>query len=123
MTIANQQNLRKSAVLDNSKSFLTWALLLEVSFLVVGFPLVTIIVAAASLLAITLSSVMPSSVLLVASGLVATNIIVVFAAAGMLTAKGVHPHEVSWLDWLNKDDARLNDPIFASCPLTCDLQR
>lgn len=122
MTFANQQAVENTTLLDTLKSFLMWVLILEVSFLVVGFPLFTIIVAGAALLAVTLQSFMSSAVLIVATGLVGINLLAVCIASGLLVSRGVYPHEVSWLDWLKPDADPLNQPIYASCPLTCDIQ-
>lgn len=122
MAIATQQNLGKTAVLGALKSFLIWALILEVSFLVVGFPLVTIIAAGASLLAVALQCFMSASAVLLVAGTVLTvNLLGVFVGAALLTLKGVHPQDVSWLDWLHQDADPLHQPIYASCPLTCDI--
>lgn len=122
MTVANQQVVQNTTLLETLKSFLVWVLILEVSFLVVGFPLVTIIVAGAALLAVTLQSFMSSAVLVVATGLIVINLLAVCIASGLLVSRGVYPHEVSWLDWLKSDADPLNQPIYASCPLTCDIQ-
>ena len=121
MTFANQQVVQNTTLLGTLKSFLMWVLILEVSFLVVGFPLLTIIVAGAALLAVTLQSFMSSAVLVVATGLIGINLLAVFIVSGLLVSRGVYPHEVSWLDWLKSDADPLNQPIYASCPLTCDI--
>jgi hypothetical protein len=71
---------------------------------------------------VVLQSVLPmSSVLLVAGSLIGGNILAVFIGAAILTFKGIHPEEVSWLGWLRTQGSSEPEAIFASCPLTCSL--
>jgi len=106
------------------RSFLIWSFTLAVCLLVVGFPLVILMVTVGSLLAIILHAVLPvSSVLLVAGGIIGLNILAVLFGAGMLTFKGVHPDQVSWLRWLQGEENPGNTSIFASCPLTCGIEK
>ena len=124
MAIARTENIERSAFFFIAKSFLVWMLILEVCFLVIGFPVVTLIVAGASILAIALQPILPASaVLLVASFLVGANLLAVLLISAVLTAKGIHPQEVSWLGWLNQEPDPLETPIYAACPLTCSIER
>lgn len=106
------------------KSFLIWSFTLTVCLLVIGFPLIVLMMTVGALLAVILHSVLPvSSVLLVAGSMISLNVLAVFVGAGLLTAKGIHPQEVSWLRWLHGEDKPANTSVYASCPLTCELSR
>jgi hypothetical protein len=75
-----------------------------------------------ALSAIILQSVLPiSSVLLVAGMIIGINILAILISAALLTAKGVHPHEVSWLHWLHGEVKTSHQAVYASCPLTCGV--
>ncbi len=124
MQLVQKQNPGYLGSLFVVKSFLIWSFILTVCLLVVGFPLIVLMMTVGALSAIVLHSVLPgSSVLLVASTILSLNLIFILLSAGILAAKGIHPHEVSWLRWLQPDDATKHTPIFASCPLTCDIAR
>jgi hypothetical protein len=104
------------------KSFLVWSFTLTVCFLVVGFPLVVLMATIGVLATVILQSVLPiSAVLLVIGSLVGANILAVFIGASILTLKGIHPHEVSWLHWLQDNEHPSHSSVYASCPLTCGL--
>lgn len=104
------------------KSFLIWSFTLLVCLLVVGFPVVVVMMTVGSLMAIILQSILPvSAVLLVAGTIIGGTLMAILAAAAMLTAKGVHPQEVSWLTWLHGNEVVASESVFAACPLTCDL--
>lgn len=122
MALATQESLVKSYSLAMVKTFLIWTFTLGVCLLVVGFPLIVLMVTVGSLLAITLQSVLPiSAVLLVAGILISANVMAVLCGAAALTFKGIHPEEVSWLNWLHGKHDALHTSIYAACPLTCDL--
>ena len=122
MALANSQRLTGVNSLALIKSFLIWTFTLSVCLLVVGFPLVMLMVLVGSLLSIALQSIMPvSAVLLVAGVLIGANILAVMAGAAMLSAKGIHPHQVSWLRWLNGEANPVHKSVYAACPLTCDV--
>jgi uncharacterized membrane protein YhaH (DUF805 family) len=88
----------------------------------VGFPLVVLMMTVGALSAIILQSVLPiSSVLLVAGMIIGINILAILISAALLTAKGVHPHEVSWLHWLHGEVKTSHQAVYASCPLTCGV--
>lgn len=120
--LVQKQSLAQSYALSVVKSFLIWSFTLTVCLLVVGFPVGVLIVTVGALLALILQSVLPiSAVLVVAGSLVGFNVLVVLAGAAILTFKGVHPHEVRWLNWLHAKENQPKLPIYAACPLTCGL--
>ncbi len=123
MTLAPSSSFGKNYSLLMVKSFLIWSFTLTVCLLVVGFPLVVLMATVASLLSIVLQSIMPiSAVLLVAGSLIAFNVLAVILGAGVLTLKGIHPHEVRWLSWLHGEADDIHTSVYAACPLTCDLK-
>jgi hypothetical protein len=124
MVSAQSSNLGKTYSLLMIKSFLIWTFTLAVCLLVVGFPLVVLMATVGCLLSIVLQSVMPvSAVLLVAGGLIMCNVMAVLIAAGVLTAKGVHPTQIQWLSWLHGGETeQMQTSVYAACPLTCDLK-
>ncbi|MGB7518557.1 MAG: hypothetical protein WA896_02860, partial [Spirulinaceae cyanobacterium] len=84
--------------------------------------LIVLMMTIGALLSIVLQSVLPvSAVLLVAGSLIGFNILAIVSGAGVLTFKGIHPQEVSWLSWLHGKDGALDSAIYPSCPLTCNL--
>jgi hypothetical protein len=121
MALAQAQELSKSQLLTVIRSFLIWTFTLTVCWLVVGFPLIFLIMTIGSLFAISLQAVLPTSaVFVVAGSILLANVLVVLFGAGLLTLKGIHPHQVSWLRWLNGEANPLHHSVYASCPLTCD---
>ena len=123
MTLASSSSFGKTYSLLMIKSFLIWSFTLTVCLLVVGFPLVVLMATVASLLSIVLQSIMPiSAVLLVAGSLIALNVLAVILGAGVLTLKGIHPHEVRWLSWLHGEADDIHTSVYAACPLTCNLK-
>jgi energy-coupling factor transporter transmembrane protein EcfT len=123
MTLAQTSDLGKTDSLFAIKSFLIWTFTLAVCLLVVGFPLVVLMATVASLLSVVLQSVMPmSAVLLVAGSVIALNILAVVVAAAALTMKGVHPNQMKWLSWLHGEAEQAQTSVYASCPLTCDIE-
>jgi hypothetical protein len=124
MALAHSPSFRSVYGLLMIKSFLIWSFTLAVCLLVVGFPLVILMVTVGSLLAIILQAVIPmSSVLLVAGSIIGLNILAVLFGAGVLTFKGVHPDQVSWLRWLQGEENPRHTSVFASCPLTCGIEK
>lgn len=122
--IAQEHSLTRTYSLAFVKSFLIWSFTLTVCLLVVGFPLVVLMATVGSLLAIILQSVLPvSAVLLVAGSLIGFNVLLILVSAAILTLKGVHPHEVSWLHWLHGEENKREIPVYAACPLTCELMK
>ncbi|MGF1542790.1 MAG: hypothetical protein ACFCU5_20510 [Pleurocapsa sp.] len=104
------------------KSFLLWSFTLTVCLLVVGFPVGALVVTVGILATIILQSVLPASaVLLVTGSIFSINLAIVLVGAAILSFKGIHPEQVSWLNWLHGKSKLANVPIYASCPLTCEL--
>ncbi len=123
MAFSQTSDLGKADSLLLIKSFLIWTFTLAVCLLVVGFPLVVLMATVGCLLSIVLQSIMPvSAVLLVAGGLIMFNVLAVVVAAGMLTAKGVHPSDMKWLSWLHGEAEQLQTSVYAACPLTCEIK-
>lgn len=123
MALAQSSNWGKTYSLLTIKSFLIWAFTLAVCLLVVGFPLVVLMATVAFLMSMVLQSIMPvSAVLLVAGGLIGLNVLAVILGAGLLTFKGIHPHEVRWLSWLHGEADDVHTSVYAACPLTCDMK-
>ena len=123
MSLSQTTNMGNTYSVMMIKSFLIWTFTLAVCLLVVGFPLVVLMATVGCLLSVVLQSVMPvSAVLLVAGGLIMFNVLAVVVAAGVLTAKGVHPSEIKWLSWLHGEEEEMNKSIYAACPLTCEVK-
>jgi hypothetical protein len=121
MTLSHAQELPKNQAIKTVRSFLIWTFTLTVCWLVVGFPLVFLILTIGSLFAISLQAILPTSaVLVVAGAILSINVLAILFGAGFLTLKGIHPHEVQWLRWLNGQANPGTASVFASCPLTCD---
>ena len=122
MQLVQNNTWKKNIYLALTKSFLLWSFTLAVCLLVVGFPIQVILTTVGILATIVLHAILPSSaVLLVVSSVVALDLLIVFVGATILTAKGIDPQEVSWLHWLHGQDSSVNDPVYASCPLTCAI--
>ncbi|QZZ21520.1 hypothetical protein J5X98_03370 [Leptothermofonsia sichuanensis E412] len=106
------------------KSFVLWMGILTVCLLIIGFPLGILIVAFGSVLALVLHAVMPGfGILLVAGSFIGVQLIGVMLVSAMLAVKGVHPKNVTWLRWMNGDENPKHESQYASCPLTCGLER
>ncbi|NES68771.1 MAG: hypothetical protein F6K24_27840 [Okeania sp. SIO2D1] len=124
MELVQQQSLGKVDSFKIAKSFLIWSFTLTVCLLVVGFPLIVLMMTVGALLSVVLQSVLPvSAVLVVAGGLLGCNVLAIITGAGVLTLKGVHPHEVKWLSWLHESSNSIKTVIYPSCPLTCDISK
>lgn len=123
MALSQTSDLGKTYSMLMLKSFLIWMFTLAVCLLVVGFPLVVLMATVGCLLSIVLQSVMPvSAVLFVAGSIFFVNIAAVAIAAGVLTAKGIHPSQVEWLSWLHGESEKMQSTVYAACPLTCELK-
>ncbi|MFM7447762.1 MAG: hypothetical protein ACKO24_04085 [Leptolyngbyaceae cyanobacterium] len=123
MALVHSQSYRRFYYLVMLKSFLIWAFTLGVCLLIIGFPLVILMVTIGALLSVVLQSVMPASaVLVVAGSLLGINLFGILFGAALLTLKGIHPDEVSWLRWLSGDADPSNQTVYASCPLTCSIR-
>jgi uncharacterized membrane protein YhaH (DUF805 family) len=122
MQLTTNRAVRNSRYINTTKSFLIWCFALTVTLLVVGFPLVVLMATVGALLSVTLHPILPvSAVLLVAGGTIVLNILAVLVGALALTAKGIHPQDVSWLSWLHGDANPVSTTTYAACPLTCDI--
>ncbi|GAB4231773.1 MAG: hypothetical protein Kow0049_14370 [Stanieria sp.] len=122
MELVQRNHWRNNAYLAVVKSFLLWSFTLTVCLLVVGFPVGVLIVTIGTLLTIILQTVLPTTaVLLVTGSICAINVLIVAIGAAVLTAKGIHPEQVSWLNWLHGEAKSSNNSVYASCPLTCAL--
>ena len=121
MTVAQAPQDSKYSFLLIVKSFLIWTFALTVAWFVVGFPIVAIMATLGALGALVLQAVIPmSAVLVVAMFLLVVNVLgILFGAAG-LALKGIYPHEVRWLRWLDASSETAEAPVYAACPLTCD---
>ncbi|MEM8642246.1 MAG: hypothetical protein AAGG51_26040 [Cyanobacteria bacterium P01_G01_bin.54] len=121
MLLTQRQQWRPD-YLARLKSFLIWSFTLAVCLLVVGFPLVFLMATIAVLATVVLQFVLPTAaVLLVAGGILGSNILIVLLGAAILTIKGIHPEEVRWLHWLHGNSTEVAQPRYAACPLTCGL--
>lgn len=117
-TTANQFQL-----VTTIKSILVWSFVLTVCMVVIGFPILMLMVAVGSLTAVTLQAIMPTgAMLMTAIGFIGAHILGILAASSFLTLKGIHPHEVESLRWLNGQANPVTISTYASCPLTCDLK-
>jgi hypothetical protein len=122
MELSSREGAGMSYTLVLMKSFSVWTFTLLVCLLVVGFPLVFVVATVGVLATVVLQSVLPmSAVLLVASSLLGGTVLLVLSGAATLTLKGIHPQEVRWLSWLHGENNLMHKPMFASCPLTCNL--
>ncbi|NJL83922.1 MAG: hypothetical protein HC890_15090 [Chloroflexaceae bacterium] len=122
MQLARENDQAKVYTLAILKSFLIWSFTLTVCLLVVGFPLVVLMTTVGILATVVLQSILPmSAVLLVAGSIIGVNVLAVLGGSAILTAKGIHPQEVSWLRWLNGEASPSHASVYAACPLTCDL--
>ena len=115
--------IRKNSYTGSLESFLVWSFTLTVCLLVVGFPVGALVVTVGLLATIILQTVLPASaVLLVTGSIFALNLAIVVIGAAALSLQGIHPKEVSWLNWLHGQKDLLNSPVYASCPLTCQFE-
>lgn len=124
MALARSQGLGNLYFLFALKSFLIWTFTLTVCMIVLGFPALVVIVSIGALLTVTLHAIVPASgVLLATIIMLGIHALGIMFGAAFLTAKGIHPQEVEWLRWLHGEENPLHTSVYASCPLTCDLQR
>ncbi|MEM6612947.1 MAG: hypothetical protein AAF652_11970 [Cyanobacteria bacterium P01_C01_bin.72] len=117
------ETIRKNSYIGLIKSFLVWSFTLTVCLLVVGFPVGALVATVGLLATIILQTVLPASAVLVVVGSIfSLNLAIVIFGAAVLSLKGIHPEEVSWLNWLHGEKDLLNTPVYASCPLTCQFE-
>jgi hypothetical protein len=124
MALARSQSLGNFYFLFALKSFLIWTFTLTVCMIVLGFPVLVLVVSIGALLAMTLHAIVPAAgVLLATLSMLGIHVLGIMLAAAFLTAQGIHPQEVEWLRWLHGEENPLHTSVYASCPLTCDIQR
>lgn len=103
-------------------SFLGWVFTLIVCMLVIGFPLLILAVAITTLGSVALHPLLPtSSALVMGGGMLAAYLLGAMAIAALLTRKGIHPRDVSWLTWWNRP-ASQSQAMYGACPLTCEVE-
>ncbi len=123
MALARSQGLGNLYFLFALKSFLIWTFTLTVCMIVLGFPVLVLVVSVGALLAVTLHAILPASGVLFATiSVLGIHALGIMFAAAFLTFKGIHPQDVEWLRWLNGQENPLHTSIYASCPLTCDIE-
>ncbi len=123
MALAQSHSLRGSYYLVMMKSFLIWTFTLAVCSLVIGFPLLVLVVSVGSLLAVSLHALMPiSSVLFITGSILGLFVAGTMFCAALLTVKGIHPQDVTWLRWLQGEEDPLHTSVYAACPLSCDVK-
>ncbi len=121
MTVAQAPQDNRTNFLLIIKSFLIWTFALTVAWFVVGFPIVAVMATLGALSAVVLQAVLPMSAVLVVSViLLVVNVLGILLGAAGLALKGIHPHEVRWLRWLDASNEITKSPVYAACPLTCD---
>ena len=124
MQVSNQASWHNSYLLAIAKSFLIWAFTLTVCFLVVGFPVVVVIMTVGVLASVVLQSIIPASAIVVVSAsILSITSLGIILSSVVLTLKGIHPHEVKWLGWLQEKERNTHQPVYASCPLTCSINQ
>jgi hypothetical protein len=122
MTYTQSLSMNRSFQFLWLKSFLMWAFALTVCMVVIGFPILILVVTVSSLMAVTLQSVLPmSAVLVVAASIIGIHLLGIALASAVLTLRGVHPQDVKWLNWLNGNAVAASQSVYASCPLTCEV--
>ncbi|MBF2028885.1 MAG: hypothetical protein IGS48_19345 [Oscillatoriales cyanobacterium C42_A2020_001] len=122
MTVSQSQMVNQSDYGLMLRSFLLWTGILTVCLLIIGFPVGILIVTIGSLLAMVLQSLLPGvGILLVAGGVIGVQVVGVLVAAAVLTFKGVHPKNVSWLPWMRGEADLKHESVYAACPLTCEV--
>ncbi|NJR68921.1 MAG: hypothetical protein HC771_09810 [Synechococcales cyanobacterium CRU_2_2] len=122
MTYTQSPSMNRSFQFLWLKSFLMWAFALTVCMVVIGFPILILVVTVSSLMAVTLQSVLPmSAVLVVTAAIVGIHLLGIALGSAILTFQGIHPQDVKWLTWLNGKAVATSQSVYASCPLTCEV--
>jgi hypothetical protein len=122
MALTNSQGLDKTYSLMIAQSFLTWVFTLAVCSLVIGFPILIVVTIGAALMMVTLQSLFSmSAALVIAASILGIHLVGIVATAAVLTFRGIHPQDVTWLAWLNGRENSTALSVYASCPLTCDI--
>jgi hypothetical protein len=123
MALARGQYAGGLSFLSTVKNILIWSFVLAVCMIVVGFPILLLVVAVGSLMAFALHAFMPlTAMLYTLVGFVGVHILGILAVSTFLTLKGVYPQEIDWMNWLRGQENPMNTAVYASCPLTCDIE-
>jgi hypothetical protein len=122
MALARGQYAGGLSFLSTVKNILIWSFVLAVCMIVVGFPILLLVVAVGSLLAFALHAFMPlTAMLYTVVAFVGIHILGILGVSTFLTLKGVYPQEIDWMNWLRGQENPMNTAVYASCPLTCDI--
>ncbi len=122
MALARGQYAGGLSFLSMVKNILIWSFVLAVCMIVVGFPILLLVVAVGSLLAFALHAFMPlTAMLYTVVAFVGVHILGILGVSTFLTLKGVYPQEIDWMNWLRGQENPMNTAVYASCPLTCDI--
>jgi hypothetical protein len=122
MALAHSQNAAGLSLFAAVKSILIWSFVLAVCMIVVGFPILVLVVSVASIAVFAMHAFLPANVMLLAiAGFIGLHIVGILAVSTYLTAKGMYPQDVNWMVWLRGQENPSNTAIYASCPLTCDI--
>jgi hypothetical protein len=123
MTLAQSHGQQGLSFFALAKSILIWTFALTVCMVVIGFPMLLLVVAVASLMAVALHAIMPiGAVLLIAAGFIGIHAVGILLASTYLTLRGIHPQDVDWLRWLHGQENPENEAVYAACPLTCGIE-
>jgi hypothetical protein len=123
MTLSQGHSQQGLSIFALVKSILIWTFALTVCMVVIGFPMLLVVVALASLMAVALHAIMPvGAVLLIAVGFIGIHAVGILLASAYLTLRGIHPQDVDWLRWLHGQENPGNEAIYAACPLTCGIE-
>lgn len=118
-----ERNWDNDNLLHFGKSFLVWTFTLLVCYLIVGFPVFFLMVFIASLLATALQPILATSaVLWVAGGFIGLHLLAFMAGAVVLAGRGIHPENVSWLNWSQSKSKLQYSIAYPTCPLTCAVK-
>ncbi|MFM2430666.1 MAG: hypothetical protein RLZZ511_1879 [Cyanobacteriota bacterium] len=122
MALARSQYAEGLSFLATVKSILIWSFVLTVCMIVIGFPILVLVVALASISAFALHAVMPvSAILYTVLAFVGVHVLGILGVSSFLTWRGIYPHQVDWMNWLRGQENPMNTAVYASCPLTCDI--
>jgi hypothetical protein len=122
MALARSQYAGGLSFLTAVKNILIWSFVLAVCMIVVGFPIVILVVSVGSLMAFTLHAFMPlTAMLYTVVAFLGIHLLGILAVSTFLTLKGIYPRDIDWMNWLPGQENPVNTSVYASCPLTCDV--
>ncbi|MBD2578491.1 hypothetical protein [Oscillatoria sp. FACHB-1406] len=96
------------------KSFLLWSATLAAFSLALSVPVGLLVLAIAAFSALTGFFGLLNPIAIAASSFVTLNLLFIIIGAAIASKKGLYPHQVRWLNWLNPK-------LPFACPLTCEL--